>query len=188
MARESAVAADNDGAIGTIGKPKKKPEKTPEQMRSEFVEKFHTEYAKSLAECRVSASLTDEEGWQNLYRQRVEQYQAARVELADRLRELAEYLAGKGLTEDGEKEIGEVKKSAVELREAWDLFMSQTVKPIKDCVDECNRLIANILDNAGAEQVRAPLVWHGLLDYVTSEVNALPKAMWDGATGRVSVS
>jgi len=90
------------------------PQERPE------IRKFKSEYADAMSKARISEEHTATQGWQDLYGDHRESIRKQQIEISDRLKAMSETVRVRLFTEDEEKEIGELKKKACEIRSSDD--------------------------------------------------------------------
>jgi len=158
------------------------------EPRIEIIEEFRRDYATALAAARVSEEHTATAGWRSLYHDFCKANREARRKQADWLKALAEMLESSHLSEDQEKEIGEVKKAVAELREQFEAFTVSTIDPVRAPVSECREVANNARSRAQILHDRAPLMNDGLIREVENAIQAQPKPTWEDKSGRVVIT
>lgn len=164
-------------------------EKTaPAKKHGAFIDRFREAYEATLATARLSAEHTATEGWQTLYSDYRKSVQARRKQLAKDMRSIADTLEKYGLDDEDEKRIGEIKKQCAELREEQAVFTAKTVNPVRDPVNECDKLIETTRYDANRAESESPLTHRGIVEIFKAELGRLSRATWDDETGRVLIS
>lgn len=164
------------------------PDPSPKNMHRDLITRFKEEYATAILEAEVSAQHTSTEGWQRLYANQRKAERDERRRIAQDMRNVADRLESVGLDEDGEKEIGECKKASAALRDRAYAFETQTVNPVREPVDRCDKIINEARQAARVEEERTPLVNIGLEDLMKDAIAAVRRPRWDADLGRVVFS
>lgn len=167
--------------------PQEVPERSPDNKRLDLVSKFKEEYGQALARARISAEHTATDGWRLLYSSFRKEQRDQRRDLSEQLQKLAKSMEAMGLSEDEEKQLGEIKKGAQALRETRDVFDRKTVGPVRQPCDECRDLIAEAMNEATLAEERAPLVNVGLVELMRMTITEAEKVSWDSEEGRVLI-
>jgi hypothetical protein len=94
------------------------------------IKRFKAAYADLLDEARISAEHTATEGWQKLYAAHRESLRVNRRRLSERLKQLADTMEFRGLDEESEKSLADIRKESAEMRETHEAFESETVGPV----------------------------------------------------------
>ena len=162
------------------------PDPSPNQ-KMDPVSLFLHNYAKALELVRVSRDHTDTEGWQTLYANHTKALRDNRRRLAQDMAALAEKLEKTGLDEDDEKAIADIKKAAVEMREAEQHWQRQTADPVSNPARVCQQMRLDALANARSVEAREPLIHAGLTLIMQEAMDAQPRATFDEETGRVGI-
>jgi hypothetical protein len=162
-------------------KPNGKP-KEPEEIA-----KFRRDYADAMTHAQISAEHTATEGWMNLYGSHQESVGKARKDLSDRLNKILEPLRLRHLTEDEEKELAEIKKEAVSLREDDEAFQRQTVSPVIAPMLECNAVIESARSAARAAEREFGLGNKGLSEAMETVIETMPRVRFLTSSGRLMV-
>lgn len=162
------------------------PDPSPNQ-KMDPVSRFLHAYAKALVYVRVSRDHAATEGWQALYADHIKHVRDDRRRLAETLAKLANTLERTGLDEDGEKAIGDIKKEAIELREAEQHWQRQMVDPVSNPAMVCQQMRSDAMAEARAVEAREPLIHVGLSAIMQEAIDSQPRATWDAETGRVGL-
>jgi hypothetical protein len=161
--------------------------KSPKAPRS-LIAEFEVEYACALDEARVSAALTEETGWQKLYQSERKHQRGIRLQLAEQLKSLAGMMERAGLDEYSEKQLGEIKKDSIALRDRVGTFHLQTVGPVSEPVQKCIKLIADYREKARREEENSPLTDMGVDAEMRFAISTVAKPAFDSETGIVSIT
>lgn len=168
-----------------MGQAERKPD--PANKQKDVIQRFDSAYSAALIDAQVSAEHTATEGWQKLYHDHVESLVDRRRALAKSMRETADIVELRGTNEEDEKEIGELKKTAVSIRDSDEAFDRQVIQPVRRPVETCERIINEHISQAGREERDAPLHNTGLEHLMRAEVAKRLRVSWDTDTGRVLV-
>jgi hypothetical protein len=169
-----------------MGQAERQP--SPANKQKDIVTKFAEAYEHALADAKVSSTHTATEGWRKLYGDHVRSQQSRRRELAKQMRSMADEVEVQRTTEELEKEIGELKKSATMIREADESFEFQTIFPVRQPVSDCERVITEHLAAARREENASPLHNTGLELVMREAVSRVAKARWDAESGQVLIA
>jgi hypothetical protein len=164
------------------------PEEIPANKQRDPITRFKDDYFVALADAHVSAEHTATEGWKRLFNQHRDENRKARADVSSRLHELADTLEGYGLSTEDEKEIGNLKNSVVALRESDEVFEKQTIQPVRDPVEMCDRVINEAMVSARREENLAPLHNSGLEELMRMAVASVARPRWDNEVGVVVVA
>jgi hypothetical protein len=151
------------------------------------VERFRNAYEEALAEVKVSADHTLTAGWQALYGAERKQERELRLNLSKRLESVARTLRDQGSSEDIEKSLGEVKRSAEAIRERREHFDQTTVEPVRRCVSAADKAIEDARSQARRLQEEMPLIHKGLDAAMRRAIEQVQRAHWDEDTGTVTI-
>lgn len=162
-------------------------ERQAKASRDDLIGRFLEAYDIALEEARASAVTTETERWQQLYADHRDHLRKQCAELARNLRAIADTAERGHMHESDEKELGEVKKASLALRELHYAFEFQTVSPVKKPVDDCENIISNARNNARQQEEQAPLVNRGLLDEMGHAIKTVHRVRWDAEKGRVLI-
>lgn len=167
----------------SIASPKRaEPSATPE-----FILYFRDKYGQALEQAVTSAEHTATAGWQRLYSGHSALIRDTRRDLAKQLKALAIALEDSGLTEDGEKELGEIKKASAQLRDDEEAFISQAIGPVREPVMTCDRVRQEALNEARRDEAESPLTHVGRLEAMQAEIAGCRKPRWNQETGCVVI-
>ena len=157
----------------------------PQNAQVDPVTRFIQRYAKALDAAKVSMAHTDTDGWRRLYAGHAEYLLDARRKLSKELTSLAESLEVGHLTEEGEKELGDVKKAAMELRVANGYWERQTVDPVRQPVRTCEQMLVSAVDEARRIEADQPMLNIGLTELMRAQVARSARVSWDSEIGAV---
>ena len=154
---------------------------------SEIVTMFRDHYLEAVTMAERSAALTATAGWQQLYADAVKARQHRMAEIADGMDALAGEVR-KGLPDDDQqRNMADLRKQLIEVREDWEHFDRSTIAPVRQpWVDSCD-LIRDALDKAGWAERQAPLVCRGLVEAVKEALADLPVITWNANDGTMTV-
>ncbi len=157
------------------------------KVRKEIVD-FNERYIEALAEARVSAEHTQTTGWQELYSLHRTTVDTRRKEMAEQLEEIARTMKRGGMSEDAEKELGELKKQSVELRADISAFNRKVIVPIQEPVMQCHHVIDQARQTARAAEAASPLTHRGLIADMDEAISLVQKVKFDDDTGVVVIA
>lgn len=160
---------------------------SPNQKRDPIT-RFRDAYSIALADARIFSDYTKTEGWQRIYLGQRNEEQSRRRDLSKRLEAMAATVNDRTLSEDEEKEVGEIKKACADVREMRYAFGKQTVDPVRDAATECNRIIDEAKSLARREEQDAPLVNVGLEDMMRLEIQQVERVRFDEETGKLTIA
>src|ERR1035437_3578785 len=140
------------------------PSGVPQNQNVDPVTKFRRAYAELFVRVEINKLLADTDGWRQLYGDHAKSVADQRRDLSKRLHVLADCMERGRLTEDEEKFIGDIKKEAIELREAEDHWNRQTVDPVREPGDAAEHMLQDAVAEAKRIEDREPLTSVGLLD------------------------
>lgn len=149
--------------------------------------KFQEAYAEALAEAQVSQEHTRTEGWQELYGAHRKADAAARRAIAASLRETADMVESRHLSEDEEKAAKDSLKQLIELHTDAEVFTRKTVEPVRQCVDRCSMVIADAKAAAERAESSAPLTSRGVGERIRAAIAEAPVVRWDADRGMVVI-
>lgn len=158
------------------------PKKEPEEIA-----KFRRDYEEALVNARVSAEHTATDGWRNLYGNHVEHVQKSRKTISDRPSAILDPMRLRHLTEDEEKDLGEIKKEAVSIREYDEMFTRQTIEPVTAPLQECASVIERARSSAQAAVREYGLGNRGLVEAMETVIDTMPRVKFMTASGRLIV-
>lgn len=162
------------------------PKPSPNQNR-DLVTRFRDEYTAALVDARVSVEHTATEGWRKIYADERNREILRRHNLSQTLRNIADRLETRGLSEEEEKEISDAKKASVEIRDSHQVFMFEIVEAVKEPVRICDQIIDDAKSQAHRDERDAPLVNVGLTEIMEMEIVKHPRPRWNGETGQVTI-
>jgi hypothetical protein len=158
----------------------------PKNQNLDPVSRFKASYATALEGLSVAVLHTSTQGWQELYTAHRKAVRDRRQELAALLRDFADGMERRGLCEQDEKDLGDIRKASAELRAAEDHWQLQTVGPVKAPVDVCQQMLADAVSEAVRLEAREPMLNVGLEELMRMEVAKCIRASWDEDTGKAT--
>lgn len=162
-------------------------EKQAKAAREDVVGRFLEAYDVALEEARASAVTTETERWQRLYADHRDYLRKMYGENARALRDIADVFERGAMGEASEKELGEVKKASLALRELHMAFQTQAVAPVRKPVTDCENIISTARNIARDQEEKAPLVNRGLLEEMNNAIKTVARVRWDEERGRVVI-
>lgn len=163
------------------------PEPSPRNRQRDPVTAFREDYAAIVVDAERSAQHTATAGWQELYGAVRRDLLRERVRIAGELRRLADLADESGLTEDDEKDLGDAKKSAVELRQRWECFERDVVDAVRRPVKAAQDCLAHYRGAADRDEAMSPLINSGLVELMRIAIAEQRLVRWDDETGSVQV-
>lgn len=163
------------------------PNPSPSNRRRDLIQTFRDDYALCIESARVSAQHTATPGWRNLITEHRQAAKEARIDMAKRLRLLAQASEMLSLNEDDEKGLKEIAKQSAALRDTEDAFQREVLDRILAPVTACEKTINNAKADAERVERDAPLHHVGLLEILKHEISKLPRAVWREDDGVVEI-
>lgn len=160
---------------------------SPSNKRRDIITRFKEEYATALAEAEISEAMTASEGWLRLYAGHVRLDRERRRDFSLELKNIADQLEQVALSEDGIKQLADVKKQIVEHGEQCDAFDRHTVLPVRLPVENCEKIIEQAKHAADRDESAAPLVNIGICELMKEAISAVRRAKWDNDSGQVVI-
>jgi hypothetical protein len=162
------------------------PNEMPQNAKVDPVTRFKSAYRLALAEAQVSIDHTATEGWQRLYADHFKLLRDRRQEIAGQLRVLADQMERRGLTDDDEKALGDIKKASIELNAAHEHFLRQAVDPVKAPITACQDMLVEAMNEARRIEEREPMLNVGLVELMREAVAVAQKVVWSDENGTAS--
>jgi len=162
----------------------------PASEAKEVVAAFLEDYGRIVLEAQKAAETTATGGWATIYEAHRRELLRERRRIASGLRELAEVSAFEGLSEEEEKELGDLRKAATALREKNQHFEETVVSLVRlpavrasDCIN---------LYRSKAESVERHFALNpdtvGTIVRMSEAIASVPIIRWDLERGILSVS
>lgn len=171
-----------------MGQAQKKSDSGGERKPHAILVEFAEKYEPLLAEAKQASQLTYEDAWANLYREELRMQRDVSKTIGTSLETLGKRMGdGMWIGEEDEKELGQLKKDAQELRQRKDNFEATTVGPIRGPVEKCDQLINEIMHKAAMAEEQTPLINRGLEDTVRDAIGAIYRPEWNAKTGQITL-
>ena len=146
-------------------------------------------YQEAFLKAIESSELTNQPKFQKIVADFRNRVMFERNDISESLERLSQTARENGLNEDCEKELGELKKQSVSLRERHTGFYNSVIAPIRDTVSRCESLLAEFTSSASGKDQEFPLQSRGIYSKsMAAEIATWPKASWDEVNAKVVIS
>lgn len=158
-----------------------------EPIKHDLIARFEDDFAVLLDKARVASAMTSTECWQRLYADTMANARKIRRGMAEQLRGLSATMEDRGLDENGEKELGELKKNSMALNSDVAAFNLFTIEPIRASSREYDTLVNRYRGEAKREEDINPLMHQNLELSMRDAIAKAERIAWDDEEGRIVI-
>lgn len=160
---------------------KQKPQDHP------IIKEFIVNYLNAMEDVEAAKQTTDTPAWQTIYGEQMKEAVKTRHRIHDQLEQRAETLKEDGWSEDDEKAVKDLVKSAVELRIGAEHFKRAVVTPLKLPVDKAHMVWDTAKSRAQNFAVESPMFGTDVRDELHRVYESMPKASFSDTTGTIAI-
>jgi hypothetical protein len=151
-----------------------------QKMADDFFDDFMKKYKPAAKIAGEQVDYTKTPGWRRLVKEFKDSQQLQSDAIANDLACAAQLIREKTPDDTTIKQVKDVVKSADIINKSRLAFERGVLNRVKEPAEECDRMIAKMLHEAGVNSTTKTIHFEGLLDYVTKRLDAeVPRYSWD---------
>lgn len=152
-----------------------------------LVDEFHKEYEAAWRDLEIMRDTTRTDGWKLFYQHERQQQREQRQQIAKSLSfHTAAFAAGTS-SEGMEKELGDIKKDELALREQVEAWTARVVEPFRAVVEDCNNLLSGYMSKARSMASDSPLLHKDAELDMREAQRTVGRATWNDEDGTIDV-